>query len=203
MDTRSTYGSEARPAIRPGRMSGGRPWRAVAVSAMLALIAAASAAYAVPVPVPGTRVYLDPPSGFIPAERFPGFQREEKGASIMVTELPGPAATMQKGMTAKLLATRGMTLIRSQTVKVDGNDALLLHVSQSAAGVSFLKWMLVAGDAKQTVMVVGAFPKAAGELSLPVRRAVLSTTWGAKRQIAPYEGLAFRVDATPALRLAG
>jgi len=172
---------------------------------MLAL--GASTALATPTRVPGTRVNLDPPPGFVPAQRFPGFQNEEKGASIMVTELPGPAAEMQKGMTRELLASRGMTLIRSQTVKVGGRDALLIHTSQSAAGTEFLKWMLVAGDPKQTVMIVGTFPKAASGLSLPLKRAILSASWagalaeGGKPQ--PYEGLTFRVDPTPALKLAG
>jgi len=170
---------------------------------ILALAVIASAAHAAPVPVAGTRVSLDPPPGFVPAQRFPGFQNEAKGASIMVTELPGPAAQMQKGMTRELLATRGMTLIRSQMVKV-GGDALLVQVSQSASGTDFLKWMLVAGDAKQTVMIVATFPKASAGLSLPLKRAILSASWaGALPKALPYEGMTFRVDPTPALKLAG
>jgi hypothetical protein len=155
-------------------------------------------------------VSLDPPRGFVTAQRFAGFQNEVKGASIMVTELPGPASEMQKGMTREPLASRGMTLLRSQTVKARGGNAVLIHVSQSASGIDFLKWILIAGDAKQTVMVVGMFPKGAAEMSLPLKQAVLSATWsgGAGKPqplepARPYEGLAFRVDPTPALKLAG
>jgi len=180
------------------------PLPMAAASALLALAVVASAGRAAPVLVPGTRVSLSPPPGFLPSQRFPGFQHEGKRASIMVTELPGPAARMQKGMTRELLAAGGMTLIRSQTVKVGGGDALLIHASQSAAGTEYLKWMLVAGDAGQTVMVVGTFPRTAAELSLPLKRAVLSASWsGAKAVAQPYEGLAFRVDPTPSLKLAG
>ena len=56
-------------------------------------------------------------------------------------------------------------------------------------------------------MIVGTFPKAAAALSLPLKRAILSASWagalaeGGKPQ--PYEGLTFRVDPTPALKLAG
>ncbi len=174
-----------------------------AVSALLGLAVVASTAHAAPMHVPGTGVSLAPPPGFVPSQRFPGFQHEAKGASIMVTEVPGPAAQMQQGMTREVLASRGMTLLRSQTVKIGGSDALLVHASQSAAGKDFLKWMLIAGDAKRTVMIVGTFPKAATELSLPLKRALLSASWSAAAKPAPYEGLAFRVDPTVRLKLAG
>jgi hypothetical protein len=170
---------------------------------LLACAAMASTTQAVPAHVMGTDVTLDPPPGFVPAQRFPGFELDPRSASIIVTELAGPAAQMQKGMTKEMLAGRGMTLIRSQTVRVRGQSALLVHVSQSAAGAEFLKWMLVAGDAKQTVMIVGTFPKAATDLTLPIKRAILSASWGGTVKAAPYEGLAFHADPTPALKLAG
>ncbi len=177
------------------------PWKVAACAALVCILA--STAYAGPVRVKGTRVTLSPPAGFKPADRFPGFQLAEKGGSIMVTELPGPSAEMRKGMTKEVLASRGMTLIRSQMVKVHGQDALLIHVSQSAGGTDYLKWMLVAGDTKETVMVVGTFPKAAAELNLPIKQAILSTSWGASVKAPPFEGLLFRIDPTPTLRLAG
>jgi hypothetical protein len=164
---------------------------------------APSTSRAAGVRVPGTRVTLAPPPGFILADRYPGFQRADKAASIIITELPGPAKEMQKGMTADLLATRGMNLIRSQTVKVGGQDALLVHVSQITTAMEFLKWMLVAGDEKLTVMIVGMFPRTATELSQPIKQAVLSASWGSGVHAPPFEGLAFRVDPTPKLRLAG
>jgi hypothetical protein len=175
----------------------------MALALFVACALAPSSSRAAAVRVPGTRVTLDPPPGFTPSDRFPGFQRADKAASIIVTELPGPAVEMQRGMTRDVLSTRGMTLIQSQTVTVGGQDALLIHVSQSAAGTEFLKWMLVAGDGKQTVMVVGTFPKAATGLSLPIKKAVLSISWGGVVKAPPFEGLRFRVDPTPTLKLAG
>jgi len=172
-------------------------------TALLALLLAPGLE-AAPTRVPGTAVIIDPPPGFGASARFPGFEDTGRAASIIVTELPGPAAKMQEGMTSEALASRGMTLLRTETVKVDGKSALLLHVSQSAAGTIFLKWMLVAGDAKKTVMVVGAFPQTASELTLPIRRSLLSVSWsGTPRKADAYEGLAFHVDATPKLKLAG
>ena len=180
-----------------------RATRRIAAAALLAWIVIASAGHALPARVPGTSVTLDPPPGFTPADRFPGFQRIDMSASIVVSELPGPAAQMQKGMTREALAFRGMSLIRSQTVKAGGQDALLIQVSQTSDGKEFLKWMLIAGDAKKTVMIVGTFPKAASELSQPVQRAILSASWSSMTKTPENEGLTFRVYPTTTLRRAG
>ncbi len=111
----------------------------------------------------------------------------------MVTEIPGPAAEIRKGMTRRGLATRGMTLMESRTLTLRGKDALLLHVSQRAGGTDYAKWMLVAGNSENAVMVVGTFPRAAADLSQPVRRAVLSASWTQRANADPFEGLTFRV----------
>lgn len=160
-------------------------------------------ALAAPTAVPGTRVMIDPPPGFVPSARFPGFQRADAGASIMVTELPGSAVEMRKAMTRESLATRGMSLLASQTVMVGGSEALLLNVSQVANGIDFLKWMLVTGDAQYTVTVVGTFPAtAAEELGAPVREAVLSAMWDSKAQNDPWAGLLFRISPGARLKFA-
>ena len=170
---------------------------------LLALFLLSSPVAAAPVPVPGTQVKVDPPVGFTLMERFPGFENRAKTASIMVSELPGSASEVRRGMTRENLAGRGMTLLSSQTVRANGQSALLLHVSQRAAGMEFLKWMLVAGNEKKSVMIVGSFPKASAALSLPIKQALLSATWSASETAATFAGLTFRVDPAPRLKLAG
>lgn len=169
---------------------------------LMAGFCAPPAALAERVRVPGTEVSLEPPAGFSPAERFPGFQLEERGASIMVTEIPGPVTEVRKGMTRRGLASRGMTLTESRTVKLPAGNALLLHVTQRAAGMDYAKWMLVAGTSEKTVLVVGTFPEESADLSQPVRRAVLSASWSGKENADLFEGLAFRVTPSGELRLA-
>jgi hypothetical protein len=154
--------------------------------------------------VPGTSVSLAPPAGFVSSARFPGFERADAQASIMVTEIPGPFAGLTAGMTRSGLASRGMTLLSSTAPVFPGQRALLLHVSQSAGGTDFLKWMLVLGDAKASVMVVGTFAKTAeAELSEAIRAAVMSTRTSAASPPDHFEGLPFRVSGTPALKIAG
>ena len=157
-----------------------------------------------PVRVTGTAVTLSPPPGFTPSARFPGFERADLQSSIMVTELPAPVAGLTRGMNAPGLASRGMTLISSERPQIGGGPALLLHVSQTAAGTLFLKWMLVVGDAKSSVMIVGTFPKSAeAELSAAMKAAVMSARWKASAAPDSFEGLPFTVSGTPALKIAG
>lgn len=157
-----------------------------------------------PVRVPGTSTSLQPPPGFSLADSFPGFRSAELQATIMVTELPVPAPALMEGMTREALASRGMTLLSSQSETIGGRQALLLHVAQAAAGTEYLKWMLVTGDDKAAVMVVGTFPKsAAGGVGASIRSAVLSTSWGTAGAGDPFEGLRFRVTPTDRLKLAG
>jgi len=179
-------------------------FRASVVAGMILAALASSPAVAGPVRVPGTSTSLQPPNGFSLAEEFPGFKHAELRASIMVTEMPAPAAEVMKGMTREGLATRGMTLISSKAEMIGGREALLLQVAQKAVGAEFLKWMLVTGDQKASVMVVGTFPSgSAGEIGAAIRDSVLSVAWTPRGPSDPFEGLQFRVTPTPKLKVAG
>ncbi len=176
-----------------------------AVGLSLALVLTTHAGAGDPVRVPGTGTALRPPEGFSPSNRFPGFEHARSQASIVVTEIAAPAADMMKGMTREALAAKGMDVRSSTAVNVDGRDGQLLEVAQSAAGAQYRKWMLVTGDHSTSVLVVGTFPQsAAADLSSRMRAAVLSATWARpERASDPFEGLAFRVDAAPGLKLGG
>ena len=158
-----------------------------------------------PVRVPGTRVSLDPPEGYSRAQQFPGFQNAQAQSSLMVTELPGPASAMKRGMTKEALATRGMTLLESSAVGVDGQDALLLRVRQAVESGDVLKWMLIAGDETRTVMIVGTYPKAAAAaVGEGIRRSLIGARLGlAAAAPDPFEGLGFRITPTARLKMAG
>ena len=169
---------------------------------MLSLLA--FPAVADPVRVPGTSVSLQPPAGFELAGDYPGFQSAEQQASIMVTQMPAPVAEIRKAMTKETLATRGMTLLSSKEETVGGREALLLNLAQSAAGIDYLKWMLVMGDPKETFMIVGTFPKSAGEeVGAAIRTALLSASLAAAAPSDPFEGLKFRITPTQELKIAG
>ncbi len=173
---------------------------------MLGLVASTcvlGAADAAQVSVPGTRVELQPPEGFKPSGRFPGFEHAAQGASIMVTEMPAGYAQLRAAFTREGLASRGMQLIEAQEVMLAGTRAHLAQVSQSAGGIEFRKWMLLAPNGSESVLVVGTVPRAApAAFGDAVRRAVLSTSLKTSGEVDSRAGLPFEVDAGSRLKVA-
>jgi hypothetical protein len=79
----------------------------------------------------------------------------------------------------------------------------LLHVRQAAPGGSVLKWTLIAGHAKATMMIVGTFPEASSpDVSETIRRSVLTASWSSAAPAGSFEGLPFRLTPTASLKLA-
>jgi len=176
--------------------------RRLALAAVAAGFAVSSAAQ--PVRVPGTKVRLAPPDGFSVAQQYPGFERAEDRASIMVTELPVSAPAMARSMTRPALATKGMTLISASDPVIAGTPARLLHVRQQGPRGEVLKWILVAGDTKTTFMIVGTFADGGSqEIGESIRQSLLTASWnGAAAAPSPFEGLPFRMTPTAKLKLA-
>lgn len=158
--------------------------------------------------VTGTRVSLAPPVEFTPSSQFPGYQQESTGASIMVTEIPGPFAEVSAGFARPSeLAKKGMTLQKKEEITIDGRTALLLQIWQVAAGQEFLKWILALGNANETVLVVATFLKQhESELSEKMRASLLTVTWDSEKSVSPTEGLSFSLSEKrkmkPAKRIA-
>jgi hypothetical protein len=101
------------------------------------------------------------------------------------------------------LASRGMTLLHSEPATIPGAaEGLLVHVHQQAGDVLFAKWMVVCGDESASVLVTATFPESLVEtLEAPLRRAVLSTVLAREGPADAFEGLPFRVDPGPGLRI--
>lgn len=171
--------------------------------ALLLVAASPLAALAGGERVPGTKVSLTPPAGFVPSEQFPGFQQSKAAASIMVTEMTAPSAQVRAGMTAAGLATRGMTLLTSSPGSVSNLESTLLHVTQMANGAVFEKWMLIFGDSANTVLVVATYPQAlSASLSEPMKKSVLSARWDPAQKVGLFDGLKFRIAETGSLKFA-
>src|SRR4029079_4200661 len=106
--------------------------RALALAGVVTTVTVPS--FAQSVRVTGTSVTLVPPRGFAVATQYPGFERAEAHASIMVTELPVAATAMIDSMTGPALGTKGMTLITARDTVIADTPARLLHVRQAAPG---------------------------------------------------------------------
>ena len=170
--------------------------------ALTVLSAWAAGAAGEVVAIPGTKVSIEPPSGFVVSSRFPGVESSELGASIMVSELPAPPEKVTAGFTAEMLLSRGMTLRSSEETTLAGQPGRLLAVTQTAGGVTYEKWMAAFGNATATVLVVATYPQAvAADLKASLRAAVLSATWKPEAQLDPFEGLSFRIRESEHLKI--
>jgi hypothetical protein len=146
--------------------------------------------------VPGTAVQLAPPEGFQASQLFLGFEQQQTGASILVTEMPIPKAEVPKVLgklnSAEALGSRGMNLIESKEIVISGIPGKLLLVSQSNRGVDFLKWVMVLAEGDRVLIVTAAFPEAeAAKLKEPLRQSVIGLTWSPGQPAQLLEGLPF------------
>ncbi|MCA8831156.1 hypothetical protein [Hymenobacter pini] len=141
---------------------------------LLLVSVAASAQTPEHVVVSGTKISLIPPAGFTAASSFSGFEQPDAAASIMISDIPGPIKQMKAAMTPAALATRGMKLLRTEPVTLNGAPATILHVTQSANGLAYRKQMLLFGDATHTVLVVGTYPDGGKTVEASIRRALLT-----------------------------
>lgn len=91
------------------------------------------------------------------------------------------------------LQARGMTLLAHSAIKVDGQQAMLVNVEQSAYGTLFRKWMLVIDRPGATVLIAASFPKTESAQGEALKAAILSVTFGKPGD--PADALAF--VATP------
>jgi hypothetical protein len=156
--------------------------------------------------VPGTSVQIAPPQGFQPSKLFPGFEQQQTGASILVTELPIPKAQniITQFTSAKVLQSRGMTLIESKDIIIDGRPSKLLLVAQSAQGIKFLRWITLVGTSDRALIATASFPESqAAALKAPLRQAIINLRWMPGTAVQPLEGLTFSFQPAGDLQISG
>ncbi|HKQ78819.1 MAG TPA: hypothetical protein VJ810_34290 [Blastocatellia bacterium] len=156
-----------------------------------------------PVKVPGTKVSIIPPSGLTPSEQFPGFGDEATMSSILITELPAPYTVFAKGFTEEALATKGMRLLTRKEISLDGRPGILMHLSQEAQGLAFLKWMVVTGNEKETALITATFlEEKKSRWNSEMEKSVLSVQWEGEAKIDPLAGLNFSYNDDQSLKFA-
>ena len=112
----------------------------------------------------------------------------------MINEIPAPYQSLVDGFTAEALKSKGMTLIKKQTIDFNGSKATLINLTQPANGTTYLKQMLVFGDTKGTVLVNGIYPEASKDLEPQIKDALLSTVYNSSQNDNPLEAAAFTID---------
>lgn len=131
---------------------------------LLAATACVSVAHAEDVVFPpGSAVGLAPPAGLKPAQGFSGFQDSETNASIVVVEMPAEAyGQIVAKLTPAALAAMGFTVAgEAEAWPLAGAQARIMRGTQTAHGLRFSKWVVVAGTPTATAMVTAQRPEAA------------------------------------------
>lgn len=154
--------------------------------------------------IAGTRVSLRLPSGFMPSPKLSGYWLESLGSSIIVTEFPGPFGEVSSGFSnPSELMKRRISILNKQEVKLSGQSGMLLQASQNVFGTEYLKWIVIFGDEKESVLIAATFPKEReNELSEKMRASILTASWDREQKVSPTEGLEFTITEVGELKLA-
>lgn len=145
--------------------------------------------------IPGTKIWITPPQGFIKATNFSGFQQNESGSSIMVSMLPTSAKEMGERFKSKeALLSNGMSLIEYQDVTVNLNEAVLIKVKLVAFGQTYFKIILIIGSDKEAYLINGIYPEMMSELEPLIMKSLMSVEFNQEDEIDLSEGLKFNID---------
>ncbi len=150
------------------------------------------------VSVPGTKISLVPPAGFIKAGDFVGFQQNESGSSIMVSEIAGAFSEIKPAMTKEALLSKGVLVHKTDTMTLNNLPATFITGMQVSRGITFMKYILAFGSNEETILITGIFPNAMQELGPSIKTAMLSAFYEANRKVNPFDGVDFELDVTSA-----
>lgn len=137
------------------------PLHSAFLVAALIAITAPAVAQEIVYPAAGS-IGMVPPAPMVAADGFTGFTDSESGGSIVIAELPGDAyAQVEGAFTGEQLAAKRF-IVDSPPIALtlaDGVRNRLLKGSQSANGISYRKWALIAGTTSVTALITVQIPE--------------------------------------------
>lgn len=109
----------------------------------------------------GSLVGLVPPEGMVEANAFPGFEDQNKNASILIVEMPPEAyEQVSSGFTDAALASKGIMVEAREPLTIPDAKAVLVTGTQAAGALRVRKWVLLAGSDRGTALVTVQVPEA-------------------------------------------
>jgi hypothetical protein len=149
--------------------------------------------------IAGTRTSVEPPPGFAPADRFPGFEDPAREASIAVTELPVPLASIAADLASDRLEANGWAVLAAGPRPGGGWEARIRADEWSGA---VWKWIVALGDDQRSATVVATAPVGDEALADQITAALATATFDPSPPASAFEGLPFAVDELDGLRVA-
>ena len=123
--------------------------------------------------LPVIGVSLPQPKGFFKAKEFEGLVHLPTMSTVQLSSLRVSFLKLRDEFTTAALKEKGMTFISKNPVVIDGRKGLLIKVSQRSRKVKFLKWLIITGDQKETVLVAAAFRLAEDQKISQILRSIL------------------------------
>ena len=109
---------------------------------------------------PSSRIAIELPDGYEPAQLFSGFTHEALGISVIMVEMPGAAYdSLEAGMTPEGLAAKGVTKARRLKLARAEPHVYMQGEQASAAGV-FAKFFVVFREGDVTALITANVQKA-------------------------------------------
>lgn len=153
--------------------------------------------------VPGTRVEVDVPKGFVLSPAFTGLQHKEYRAAIVINEVPNPYLEFNRLYSDDNLAKDNMELLSRERYDRDGLTGQLLKVRQLINNEVFTRWIIITGDTRESVMIAGYYPrKNTQQFETVIKETLARAFWDSARILDHFTGLGFRIDDVPGLRIA-
>lgn len=150
-----------------------------------------------PVAIPGSRVSLVPPTGFVLSKEFAGLQGEK--ASVLVVEIPGaPYETVTTAIQSGAMAQQGVEITGGEELTGLPFRARMFRGKQKAqGGADVNKWLMLVDGPALTLVNVSALKDASTLTEDKVKDMFRSVRVAATTAGDPIDALPFAITASP------
>ena len=144
-----------------------------------------------PTKIPGTKVSMTPPAGFVVSETIKGFEHES-GAMIMIMELDGGNYySNAKNVSRENFEAKGVEVLKFEEIEHMGYPATLSIIKGNPITANM---NLVFGDSSFCVMVMSTYLPDDTAMQESLETALLTTNFDKETEVDPFEGAFFSLD---------
>jgi hypothetical protein len=140
--------------------------------------------------IPGTKIFLVPPSGFKAATAFTGLQNTD--ANINVFDFPGTSYfKTSPGICRDSFEHKGAIVFEFKELRFNGYPAKFMLLQGDNHQRSY---SLVFGDSTFSVLLLGTFPEGNTETGSSIRSSLLTAVYDKFKKTDPMETAIFRTE---------
>jgi hypothetical protein len=146
--------------------------------------------------IAGTQLYIVPPENYNASDRFNGYENILAGGSIMIFRVPGSVNENMVAFNRNKDIQKGMVVAKEEMFSINGYDALLQSGVQFAHGKTYMRYLFVIGDMKDTYVFNASWYKDADfeKEAKRIRNALLGVIFVPEEDEAITEAFDFSVD---------